>query len=129
LVEPDGSFTLTTYVANDGAPVGDYAVAVTLRTPPWDELGKPGPNQLPARYGQPQTSGLRAKVIEGTKELTLERKKRQVLAACRSALALPPDRQAASGHERPRIVSAKAFAAPIAAPVTAPNPAPQIAVM
>src|SRR5262249_3048712 len=72
LGEPDGSFTLTTYTANDGAPVGNYAVAITLRTPPWDENGKPGPNRLPDRYGRPQTSGLSAKVGEGANEFTFE---------------------------------------------------------
>src|SRR5262249_26797207 len=75
LVEADGSFTLTTYTANDGAPVGDYAVTITLRTPQWDDQGKPGPNQLPPRYGRPQSSGLQAKVKEGTNEFTFELKK------------------------------------------------------
>jgi len=75
LVEADGSFTLTTYSANDGAPVGEYAVTITNRDPPWDEQGKPGPNRLPARYGRPQTSGLRAKVEEGSNEFTFELKK------------------------------------------------------
>jgi 3',5'-cyclic AMP phosphodiesterase CpdA len=75
LVDPDGSFMLTTYTPNDGAPVGDYAVTVTLRTPPWDEQGKPGPNQLPAKYSRPQTTELKAKVKEGTNEFTFELKK------------------------------------------------------
>jgi 3',5'-cyclic AMP phosphodiesterase CpdA len=75
LVDADGSFTLTTYTANDGAPVGEYAVTITNRDPMWDEQGKPGPNRLPARYGRPQTSGLRAKVEEGANEYTFELKK------------------------------------------------------
>ncbi len=75
LVEPDGTFNLTTYTANDGAPIGDYAVTVTRRVPPWDEQGKPGRNQLPERYARPQSSGLRAKVTEGANDFTFELKK------------------------------------------------------
>jgi hypothetical protein len=75
LVEPDGSFTLTTYTANDGAPLGEYAVTITNREPMWDEQGKPGPNRLPAKYSRPQTSGLRVKVEEGTNEFVFELKK------------------------------------------------------
>jgi 3',5'-cyclic AMP phosphodiesterase CpdA len=75
LVEADGSFTLTTYTANDGAPIGDYAVTITLRSPQWDDQGKAGPNQLPARYSRPQSSGLQAKVKEGPNEYTFELKK------------------------------------------------------
>jgi predicted phosphodiesterase len=70
LVEADGSFT-----ANDGSPLGEFAVTITNRDPPWDELGKPGPNRLPARYARPQTSGLQVKVEEGKNEFTFELKK------------------------------------------------------
>jgi hypothetical protein len=75
LVEADGSFTLTTYTANDGSPVGEYAVTVTHRTPRWDDQGKMGPNQLPDRYSKPETSPLRAQVKDGTNEFTFELKK------------------------------------------------------
>lgn len=60
-VETDGSFTLTTYDGNDGAPAGDYQVTVEQ----WLSSGKAdeGPsNRLPARYAKPDTSGLTAKV-------------------------------------------------------------------
>jgi len=64
----DGRFTLSTYTANDGAPAGEYAVAVTWR--PQSVKGK-APNQLPARYGT-TNSGLKANIQAGKNELTLE---------------------------------------------------------
>jgi hypothetical protein len=66
-VGPDGSFTLTTYDGNDGAPAGEYKVSVE-----WWLAGRPdeGPsNRLPAKYAQPETSGLSATVAAGSTEL------------------------------------------------------------
>jgi hypothetical protein len=74
LVEPDGLFSLSTYTPNDGAPAGEYAVTVTLREPPWDEVGRPGPNRLPAKYANPRTSPLRARVQDGKNEYSFELK-------------------------------------------------------
>jgi len=73
--DADGSFTLSTYNANDGSPVGEYAVTVVWRQPWLDRDGKPGPNLLPARYAKAETSDLRVKVQEGTNDFTLELKK------------------------------------------------------
>jgi hypothetical protein len=74
IVEPDGSFTLSTYTANDGAPAGEYAVTIF-----WgeggDEEGPSGPNRLPERYSKPDTSGLRFRVQPGENEVVLELKK------------------------------------------------------
>lgn len=67
-VGADGKFTLTTYEPGDGAPAGDYRVTVEL----WLSSGKrdEGPsNRLPARYGDPTTSGLTARVNTGPTEL------------------------------------------------------------
>src|SRR5262249_15361691 len=75
LVEPDGSFTLSTYTANDGAPVGEYAVTVVWSKPFVDAQGKPGPNLLPERYSKPDTSDLRVKVKDGTNDFVLELRK------------------------------------------------------
>lgn len=65
LLEADGSFVLSSYTANDGAPAGDYAVTIS------------GTNsfQVPARYAKPDTSDLRVTVKTGTNDLTLELKK------------------------------------------------------
>ncbi|MBI3410227.1 MAG: metallophosphoesterase [Planctomycetes bacterium] len=61
-VEPDGSFILSTYQANDGAPVGEYAVAIELRDPYYDGNGNLSPNRLPERYATAKSTDLRAKV-------------------------------------------------------------------
>jgi hypothetical protein len=66
----DGSFTLTSYEANDGAPAGAYTVTVELRS-----LVKhggdvtAGPNILPAQYGRAETSPVNAQIAEGRNEL------------------------------------------------------------
>jgi hypothetical protein len=69
-VGADGSFTLTTYAAGDGAPPGDYKVTVEqwLAGPKPDE---PATNRLPAKYGKAATSGLVATVGAGKTELPL----------------------------------------------------------
>jgi hypothetical protein len=67
-VAADGSFKLTTYDGNDGAPAGEYRVTVEL----WLSTGKgdEGPtSRLPAKYATPDTSGLTAIVNAGPTEL------------------------------------------------------------
>lgn len=64
----DGSFALTTYDGNDGAPAGDYRVTVEL----WLSSGRgdEGPtSRLPTKYAKPDTSGLTATVNPGPTEL------------------------------------------------------------
>jgi hypothetical protein len=67
-VGPDGRFRLTTYVHEDGAPPGSYAVTVF-----WAVPAKGGDSfdriLVPQRYLNPATSGLRAEVPEGPIEL------------------------------------------------------------
>jgi hypothetical protein len=67
-VDQDGHFTLTTHRANDGAPVGHYAVTVDWRK----ELpgrGGVGPSLVPLRYGKPWESPLRVTIEAGTNNL------------------------------------------------------------
>jgi hypothetical protein len=68
IVNPDGSFQLTTYQANDGAPAGKYAVTIVWRT-----VSKFSDDNeqdlLPRRYLSPGTSKLSAEVQEGETEL------------------------------------------------------------
>jgi len=71
-VEADGSFTLSTYRANDGVPEGDYAVTVVWRKPFVDAAGKPGANVLPPRYAKAETSGLKASIKPGPNDVVLE---------------------------------------------------------
>ncbi|CAN5369633.1 hypothetical protein BH10PLA2_BH10PLA2_07170 [soil metagenome] len=72
MVQADGSFRLSTARANDGVPVGEYAVTVALRRPLFTPEGKAGPNHLPDRYAKEATTPLRAKVVEGKNAVTLE---------------------------------------------------------
>lgn len=67
-VGADGSFQLTSYDGNDGAPAGKYRVTVEL----W-LAGRPdeGPsNRLPEKFAKPESSGLEATV--GTGPTTLD---------------------------------------------------------
>jgi hypothetical protein len=72
---PDGSFTLSTYELNDGAPAGSYTVTVEWRLPRFTLEGKPGPNKLPARYATAKTSPLKATVKSGNNNVVLELEK------------------------------------------------------
>jgi hypothetical protein len=74
LVEADGTVRLSTYTANDGAPAGEYTITVERRKPRFDPNGKPGPNDLPARYASEKTSGLTVTVKPGVNNLDLELK-------------------------------------------------------
>ena len=61
-VQADGSFQVSTYQDGDGAPVGEYQVAVLWfdnpdSSNPWDKLG--------GRYANPKTTEIRVSVGEG----------------------------------------------------------------
>ncbi len=63
-VKTDGTFTLTTYDGNDGAPTGDYLVTVEL----WlagVRPDEPPSNRLNVKFARPETSGLTATVLAG----------------------------------------------------------------
>jgi hypothetical protein len=61
-VRDDGSFAISTYGAEDGAPVGEYIVTIV-----WEDrdLG----DKLGGRYSNSKTSMLRAQVKEGANDL------------------------------------------------------------
>jgi hypothetical protein len=65
LADEAGSFTLSTYTANDGAPAGEYAATVVWRRPFFDAAGKPGPNRLPPRYADVKTTPLKVTIKSG----------------------------------------------------------------
>jgi hypothetical protein len=73
--QADGSFTLSTYTANDGIPAGEYLVTIVWRKPFMEESGKPGPNFLPEAYSKTQTTPLRAIVKPGVNTFTFEVKR------------------------------------------------------
>jgi predicted phosphodiesterase len=62
LTRADGTFTLSTYQANDGAAAGKYTITVVWRKPFYTPEGKPGPNLLPPRYASDKTSGLKTEI-------------------------------------------------------------------
>lgn len=71
-VEPDGTYQLTTYKLNDGAPLGKYAVTITWRDPLYDTSGKITHNKLPEMYSDIATSGLRAEVTDGVNRFNFD---------------------------------------------------------
>ncbi|HEX4612224.1 MAG TPA: hypothetical protein VH092_28780 [Urbifossiella sp.] len=73
---PDGTFTLTTHAAGDGAPEGEYVVTVFWPNEalPIDECNCPDRakhDRLGGLYFDPGTSQLRAAIHPGTNEITL----------------------------------------------------------
>jgi hypothetical protein len=64
----DGRFTVSTFGMNDGAPAGEYQVSVSwkgsLRGIPPDQRDAL-PEQLPPRYTDATTSGIRVRVTSG----------------------------------------------------------------
>jgi hypothetical protein len=63
-VDASGSFQLSTYGENDGAPAGDYFIAVT-----WPTDGRDDEDRLKGRYRDPGQTKLKATVKEGPNEL------------------------------------------------------------
>lgn len=69
-VGPDGSFAVTTYNGNDGAPEGEYVLTVQWYRPiRQDNELVGGPNVLPAKYASAKTSDLRITVAAGENQL------------------------------------------------------------
>jgi hypothetical protein len=78
ITREDGTFKLTTYTPEDGAPAGEYAVSLTWKGPQRlakDEDGGPlmaggSSDYFKGRYRDPQKSGLRVKIEPGSSELS-----------------------------------------------------------
>jgi hypothetical protein len=73
VVGADGGFSLGTYSAVVGAPEVEYKVSIVWNAPPTpreihEDRYRPR-NQLPAIYANPETSGLRARIIAGDNQL------------------------------------------------------------
>ena len=67
-VKPDGSFEVTTYEGNDGAPEGNYTVTVEWFVPNKPDDGNVT-NRAPAKYGKAQSSPLKATIGKGPNTL------------------------------------------------------------
>jgi hypothetical protein len=63
-VGEDGSFALTTYVKDDGAPEGDYVATVEWQPPPANPFAgrKQATDRLKGKYSDPKTSPFRFKI-------------------------------------------------------------------
>ncbi len=72
LVDADGSFVLSTYTPNDGAPAGDYKVTVVWRQPFLNTSGRPGPNRLPNQYARAETTPLTIAVKAGQNDVAVD---------------------------------------------------------
>lgn len=80
-IEEDGSYSLSSYTPNDGAPEDEYIVTIVFYRGkageddalPLTESGRPPKfhDSLPPRYGKPETSDLRVKVRPGVNDLDL----------------------------------------------------------
>jgi hypothetical protein len=68
VTEEDGSYRLMTFEENDGAPAGEYQVAISF---PMNRYNKnqSGIDRLKGKYSNPKTSGLTAKVEEKNNEI------------------------------------------------------------
>jgi hypothetical protein len=68
LVEPDGSFRLTTYRSEDGAPAGTYALTLTWPLPA--RAGQEeGPDRFKGRYADPRRPVCQVEIKVGTNDL------------------------------------------------------------
>ena len=69
-VKSDGTFSLTTYDANDGAPSGDYTATIQ-----WNKIikkgndYKAGPDLIPKSYASRESTLWKVKVAEAPNEL------------------------------------------------------------
>jgi hypothetical protein len=76
ITDSNGSYSLTTFVADDGVVPGDYTVAIIKEVPVAPKAGEPGSspvaappdtkNILPKKYADGATSGFKATVVAGT---------------------------------------------------------------
>jgi len=64
--DASGAFSLTTFKSHDGAPPGDYLISIEQRAlqTVGEETIRNGPNVLPPKYANPETSGLKYTVVE-----------------------------------------------------------------
>jgi hypothetical protein len=69
--DENGRFTLSTYAMDDGAPEGDYKVAIIWPAYRGKSLG---PDKLGEKYANPETSGLKVNLKKGPNQLPFDLK-------------------------------------------------------
>ncbi len=66
LIQPDGTYVLSTFKEKDGAVPGRFRVTITATTAEPNQMPRPGEpppkNLVPKKYNRPETSGLTAEV-------------------------------------------------------------------
>lgn len=64
----DGTFKLSTYATDDGAPAGNYKIYILDANEPHqgEGYGAPGPSLIDKKFTSMETSGLTREVKEGT---------------------------------------------------------------
>ncbi len=67
-VKPDGTYEVTTYEGNDGAPEGNYTVTVEWFVPNKPDDGNVT-NRAPAKYGKANSSPLKVNIGKGPNNL------------------------------------------------------------
>lgn len=72
--DEEGTFTLTTYENDDGAPAGDYVVAVAWMVGPKnpEKPREPPPDRLKGKFVDPTTSPLHVTIDKGLNSPTIE---------------------------------------------------------
>ena len=75
VTESDGSFVLSTYQANDGAPAGEYKITVNNPLEPVNPLAPNAQHPLPEKYAKTETTPLTFTVKNGKNDVMLELKK------------------------------------------------------
>ena len=69
-VQPDGSFRLSTYVSQDGASPGRYAVTIFWPSAARiEDTENAGPDQLHGRYSNYKTTPIRVEILAGANAL------------------------------------------------------------
>jgi hypothetical protein len=69
-VAKDGTFNVRTYGAQEGAPEGDYKVTVLWYKPIKNGPDfTSGPNVIPQKYTQPETTDIQVKIAAGQNNL------------------------------------------------------------
>ena len=70
IVKADGTFKISTYGQEDGAPLGEYVVLIQWFKPLQGEDGNTGgPNVIPRIYSDPAKSPVKITVKEGSNEI------------------------------------------------------------
>jgi hypothetical protein len=70
VTDAKGLFRLSTYSANDGAPLGEYLVSIDA-APPAESILKP-PDPLAGRYRDPRASGLKATISQPNQSIDFQ---------------------------------------------------------